>query len=147
MKPYIIKELLSKEIIEIRVMSFYIELKQICEIIAIYIKTENEYWYKLVISDGISKVEKQLIEPEISPLSNINDEFAYPIKKLEKFDFNGKIKNIKKYLYNGLKDECFGIYFELENSINFSVIENNDCLKIINGFENNYDKNYTLVNY
>lgn len=115
MNKNIIETLIGKKIQEFRVMSFFINSELICDIINLYLKVENEEWYKFTTADGKNNIEKLENEPGLVSLDLINDDFAYPIKTIQNKYINNRILDIKEYLWNGRKDESNGIYIELYN--------------------------------
>lgn len=138
----IIETLIGKVILETRVMSFFINLNQVCEIVVLYIKTSDEKWYKFTTSDGVNIIEFLNDEPELVTLESINDDFAYPIKSIQNNYINCRIFKIKQYMWQGKSDESNGFYFEFDDDKNFSLFDNNGCLIIMDGILE--DKNYRL---
>ncbi|MPT36090.1 MAG: hypothetical protein E2604_13630 [Flavobacterium sp.] len=138
----IIKVLIGKVILEIRVMSFFINRNLVCEIIVFYVKTSDLKWYKFTTSDGVNVVEFLPDEPQLTSLDSINDDFAYPIKSIQNNYINCQIFNIKEYMWQGKKDESNGFYFEFEDNKNFSLFEDDGCLIIIDGIW--FDENFSL---
>jgi|GEM_PF-718662 len=138
---------LEKEVIELRLMSFYIESEAICEIISLYMKTQDGTWVKLTIDDGYPIIEREEKEPKIVLQRDISDEFAYPIRLLEgnQFISSGKIKDVREYLWNGQRDECCGILLSFENGSDLSIIEGNGCLRLLNGIDTSLLENCELV--
>lgn len=135
MERNIAEHLIGREIEEMRVESFFLDAKLVCEIIAVYVKTNDKNWYKFTISDGSNIIEKVDLEPKILDLSSISDEFAYPIKKINDGQIRGKIVDIKEYKWMGEKNEDVGIYVAIEDRKGFSLIENEDCIVFVNGMK------------
>lgn len=100
MERKIINSIIGKTIKEIRVMSFYVNLKLVCDVIALYIKVETGAWYKFTISDGQNIMALLKEEPIKIMLKDIEDEFAYPIKDIDLKYINKRVKEIREYRYN-----------------------------------------------
>jgi len=138
-------QLIGQRIKELRTMSFFLNLKLMCNSVALYIKTGDDFWYGLTLFDGILNIVKEDDEPSISFLSDINDEFAYPIDVIHDYQFDGRISDIKRYLWQGDEFECFGVYIEFENGSGFNIIEDDNCLSIVTGILEIDKSNYKLV--
>jgi len=137
--------IIGRTITEIRVMSFFISRKLICDTIALYIKTDTGLWYKLFTSDGFNFIESQQAGPIEITLDEIDDDFAYPVNKINILYSKGKIESINKYMYKNYPDELNGFYIKLDKGAGFSLFEKEGCLKIIEGII--IDKDYSLVEY
>lgn len=139
----IINSIVGRTIKEMRVMSFYINRKLICNIIALYVKIDTGIWYKFVTSDGRNTIEVVDGEPLEIMLEEIEDEFAYPIKTVHLHYNNKKIEKIMEYQYKNQTDELSGFYIKLDHGGGFSFFEEGNCLRIFDGIK--IDDEYSLV--
>lgn len=143
MNKSIINSIIGKSIQEIRAMSFYINCKQVCEIIVLYIRIDDDKWIKITTSDGHNVIELLANEPKEVQLDEIEDEFAYPIKSINTCYINKHIKELKEYIYKNQSDELNGFYLEFTDGSGFSIIEKDDCLILLDGIW--LDDNYSLI--
>ena len=88
-----------------------------CNILVLYVKIETEQWFKFTTSDGVNIVELLKEEPKILELSQIKDEFAYPVKSLFENYYSERICAIKQYMPKNKTDELNGFYFEFEEKM------------------------------
>lgn len=126
-----------------RVLSFFIDRKPVCNLIALYIRVDTGLWYKFTTSDGINIIELEKDEPLEINIEEIDDEFAYPIKKVDLHYINSKIESVKNYMYKNSIDEFNGFYVKLDENEGFSLFEEEGCLKIYNGIK--MEDGYSLV--
>jgi hypothetical protein len=130
MDKNIVKDLVGKKIDELRYMSFYLKKQLVCKYLVLYIRVEDQSWYSITISDGFSIVQKLAESPKLVNLSEINDDFAYPIMISNEFKFFGKLITIRENLWQGKEDECVSISLEFEKGMKIDITEIDDCLKI-----------------
>ncbi|MVM39449.1 hypothetical protein GO730_20795 [Spirosoma sp. HMF3257] len=145
MKDIRVYNLTGKNIQEARSLSFKLNQETVCELIALFVKTTDNLWHKVTVSDGTSLVELLDKDPILTPLSSVFNEFDYPIRTINKPFLYGQIVCIKEYLWQGKPDESNGLYFELEHDKSFSLIDQNDCLLIIEGMHQK--ENFELVDF
>lgn len=143
MEKSIVNSMIGRTIEEMRVMSFYIKPKLISDIIVLYIKVDTGEWFKFWTSDGQNSVELLNEAPVKVELEEIRDEFAYPVKTIQSNYFGREIMGIKQYSWNNQMDELNGFYVELRDGTGFSIFEEDDCLKVLDGIK--VDDNYTLI--
>jgi hypothetical protein len=143
MERRIINSIIGRTIKEIRVMSFYINLKLVCNVISLYIKVDTGAWYKFTTSDGQNIMELLKEEPIEIMLKEIEDEFAYPIKILNLKYIYKRCKEIQEYMYNNQTDELNGFYIKLDDESGFSIFEEDGCITIFDGIK--MDDEYSLV--
>jgi len=135
MKGGVFNSIIGRTIYEMRVMSFYINRKLICDMLVLYIKVNTGEWYKFTSSDGQNEIELIKEDPKEVVLDEIEDEFAYPIRTVNLCYRNKTIKEIKEYVWKNCSDELVGFYIELTDSTGFSFINSDDnCSKIFDGF-------------
>ncbi len=141
MKNEIINKLLGEEIIQSRVMSFYIDGEMVNEILCLYVNIRGSEWFSITVSDGIAEIEELNSEPKLNPSCQQGSNFEYVVKSI---DLNGRIKDIKEYLWDGQWDECAGLFFELYEGIGFSFVEENNYARIILGVDERLQSGYLL---
>lgn len=143
------KDLIGRNILEIRCQSFFLRSKQICEIIAFYFHLDNEIWLKLTVEDGRSIMKLQNEEPIINDIDKLKEEFEYPIRHFELDSLTGlnSIEKIEEYLWQGKQDESCGLLISLKDGSQLSIIEKDDCLNFEKSKSNRLLKNCILVNY
>jgi len=86
----------------------------------------------LTISEGVSRFLKLDSDPELLELSEINDDFAYPIKSLSGLDkyLGLKILSVYEYRISDVEEGCIGVYLNF-GSCGLSVIESGECLSVV----------------
>ena len=128
-----------------RCRSFLIENELICQIIVLFFKTSSG-WISLTIDEGVSKFSREPCEPSILNITEIDDEFAYPVQEAEELTsyIGKKISNIYEYRISKIEEGCVGIYFDCGNC-GFSVLEVDGCLSIIHGVSDNLQNDISLV--
>lgn len=141
----IINSIIGKTIKEVRIMSFYMNFKLVCDVLSVYVKVDTCDWYRFTTSDGDNIIEIMEEEPIELTLNEIEDEFAYPIKTVNFAYIDKKIKEIYKYTYVNNEDELNGFYIELNDYSGFSLFEEDDCIKIFDGIKLNEE--YSLIRY
>ena len=123
-------DIIGKKIIKMRYQSFYLDFKQVCKIIALYIKLDNNNWYKLTSGDGKSIFEVEENEPYTNKGQKLVDEFEYPINdlNLDSLSRFGEIQKLEEYIWLGKKDESCGFLISFKNDRKLSIYEKDDCL-------------------
>ena len=118
-------------LVEMKYMSFYLDGKLISEITVLFLKFDNDIWYKVTSCDGISYFEI-IDEPEQLEAQETSDEFSYPIKTLEQYELKqfGKLQKIEEFLWKGQKDESCGFILKFDNGTFLNIIEKDDCLHL-----------------
>jgi len=129
-----------------RCRSFLIENELVCQIIVLFFKTSSSGWTSLTIDEGISKFSREPCEPSLLDITEIDDEFAYPVQEAEELaGYIGKnISNIYEYRVNKIEEGCVGIYFDC-GDCGFSVLEVDGCLSIIHGVSDDLQYDISLV--
>ncbi|WP_265532369.1 hypothetical protein [Pseudomonas saponiphila] len=126
--------LINEALCDVRFRSFFMSGNLICEFLVLFFKLSSSEWVSLTISEGVSKFITLDAEPELLGLSEINDDFAYPVKPLSGLDkyFGLKILSVYEYRVSDVDEGCVGVYLDF-GSCGFSVIENDDCLSVADG--------------
>ena len=149
MKSISSSKLIGRKIQEVYCQSFYYRKNISCDAIAIFLKLNDNYWYKLISGDGVSKIlmSEEQVPFYVNEEPQLKDEFEYPIKKPKSnFILNlGEIVKIEEYLWKGYMDESFGFLITFDDDKQASFIESDDCLSIIEGRINDLESKYTLV--
>lgn len=143
MERKIIDSIIGRTIKEMRVMTFYLNRESICGLISLYIKVDTGFWYRFTTCDGENIIELLQDEPLEINLEEIEDEFAYPIQKIDSHWIDNKIEDVKSYIYRNFDDELNGFYFRLDTNDGFSLFEKDDGLKIYQGLIQ--EEGYSLV--
>ena len=129
--------LIGKRIVEIRYKSF-LQDGEMCKIILIFFKFDDNTWYSFTTCDGISKINKIDSEPTLyEPISKENEPL-YSVNKLLNFRITdySEIEKIYEYLWKGYSDESLGFLICFTNAKKISIIDNDGCIEID-------DKDYT----
>lgn len=135
--------MLGRTIKEFRIMSFYRNLKCVCDITALYIKVETGDWYKLRTSDGVNFMELLNEEPLEVRLDQIDDEFAFPVRSIQSKYIEKTIVDIKQYAYNKEPDSLSGFYLHLSDNLGFSLFSEDICLEMSDNIR--ITDNYFLI--
>ncbi|MCD2511652.1 hypothetical protein [Comamonas endophytica] len=133
-------------LIDARFRSCYIEGELICYFLVIFLKISKSGWIAISIGEGTANFHPLKEDPKLLRLSEIKDDYAYPISQLDQisFYFNKKITSIYEYQINGISEGCVGIYIEFENC-GFSIIEEEeDCPSITHGIKDLTNENVSL---
>jgi hypothetical protein len=143
------KSLIGAKICDIRYSSFIQDSKIVSKMVTVYLKTDTGTWFEVIIGDGALSIEEERVEPELSELSKIDFDFAYPISQLGvNKDFeNTAIVNVEKLLWDGQEDECCGVLLSFENGKQMSFVEKNDSITILNGVDGLIVKRCDLKKY
>jgi len=104
----------------------------VCEFLVLFFNVSNSGWVSLTISEGVSRFLKLDSDPELLELSEINDDFAYPIKSLSGLDkyLGLKILSVYEYRISDVEEGCIGVYLNF-GSCGLSVIESGECLSVV----------------
>lgn len=126
--------LINELLRDVRFRSFFMSGNLVCEFLVLFFKMSISGWVSLTISEGVSKFAVLNSDPELLELSEINDDFAYPIKSLNGLDkFLGlKILAVYEYRMNNIDEGCVGVYLDF-GDCGLSVIESDECLSVIDG--------------
>ncbi|MET3456143.1 hypothetical protein ABIC88_002717 [Pseudomonas kilonensis] len=123
--------LINEVLCDVRLRSFFMSGNLICEFLVLFFKLSNSGWVSLTISEGVSKFIRLDSEPELLGLSEINDDFAYPVKPLSGLDkyLGLKVLSVYEYRIIDIDEGCVGVYLDF-GSCGLSVIESDNCLSI-----------------
>lgn len=126
--------LINEFLRDIRFRSFFMSGDLVCEVLVLFIEVSISGWVSLTVSEGVSRFSVLNSEPELLGLSEIKDDFAYPIKSLSGLDrFLGmKILATYEYRINSIDEGCVGVYLDF-GGCGFSVIESDNCLSVVEG--------------
>ncbi len=129
----------GKRIEEIRYKSFFLD-GEICKIILIFLKLNDNTWYSLTTCDGISRINKIDSEPNLCKPILKENEPTYSVSKMLNFSVNNysEIEKIYEYLWKGYYDESLGFLICFSNAKKISIINNDGCIEI-------YDKDYANI--
>jgi len=126
--------LINEVLRDIRFRSFFMSGDLVCEFLVLFFKMSITGWVSLTVSEGVSKFTVLNSEPGLLELSEISDDFAYPIRSLNGLDkFLGlEILAVYEYRIKNVDEGCVGIYLDF-GGYGFSLIESRDCLSIVEG--------------
>ncbi|WP_085633313.1 MULTISPECIES: hypothetical protein [unclassified Pseudomonas] len=126
--------LINELLRDVRFRSFFLSGSLVCEFLVLFFKVSISGWVSLTIGEGVLKFVALDSDPELLELSEINDDFAYPIKSLNGLDkFLGlKILAVYEYRLSGVDEGCIGVYLDF-GDCGFSVVESDGCLSVIDG--------------
>lgn len=138
--------LINERFNDFRFRSFFIEKEMICNYLVIFFQASSSGWISLTIDEGIAKFTKEFSEPNTLDLSEIFDDYAYPVQDATELScYKGKkLINIYEHRIKGIEEGCIGIYFECEDC-GFTVLESDGCLSITHGFYENFQEETHLV--
>lgn len=124
--------LINEVLRDVRFRSFFMSGNLVCEFLVLYFKFSKSGWVSLTIGEGVSRFLKLNSEPELLELSEIDDEFAYPIKSLSGLDkyLGLKILSVYEYRISDVDEGCVGVYLNF-GGCGLSVIESNECLSVV----------------
>ena len=124
--------LINEILNDFRFRSFFINGDLVCEFLVLFINLSHIGWVSLTISEGVSSFVPLNSEPELLELSEINDDFAYPVKALNglKRFFGLRVLAVYEYRVSGVDDGCVGVYLEFDGC-GLSVLESDDCLSVV----------------
>jgi len=123
--------LINEVLRDVRFRSFFMSGNLVCEILVLFFKLSKSGWVSLTISEGVSRFLKLDSDPELIELSEIDDEFAYPISSLSGLDkyLGLKILSVYEYKISDVDEGCVGVYFDF-GGCGFSVIESSEGLTV-----------------
>ncbi|MGH8383675.1 hypothetical protein [Pseudomonas sp.] len=127
--------MLIKEILrDIRFRSFFMSGDLVCEFLVLFFKMSIAGWVSLTVSEGVSKFTVLNSEPGLLELSEISDDFAYPIRSLNGLDkFLGlEILAVYEYRIKNVDEGCVGVYLDF-GGCGLSIIESDECLSVVEG--------------
>ncbi|NWE29694.1 hypothetical protein [Pseudomonas gingeri] len=127
--------MLSKEILcDVRFRSFFMGGNLVCEFLVLFFRMSISGWVSLTVSEGASKFTALKSEPALLELSEISDDYAYPVKSLNILDkFLGlEILAVYEYRIKGVEEGCIGVYIDF-GDCGISVIEFDECLSVVEG--------------
>ena len=126
--------LINETLNDFRFRSFFMSGELVCEFLVFFLNLSSSGWVSLAISEGVSSFVPLSSGPELLGLSEISDDFAYPIKTLSSLkDFLGlKVLAVYEYRLSGVDDGCVGVYLEFDGG-GLSVLESDDCLSVVEG--------------
>ncbi|WAH59588.1 hypothetical protein LZ023_08585 [Pseudomonas silvicola] len=124
--------LINEVLHDVRFRSFFMTGNLVCEFLVLFFNVSNSGWVSLTISEGVSRFLKLDSDPELLELSEINDDFAYPIKSLSGLDkyLGLKILSVYEYRISDVEEGCIGVYLNF-GSCGLSVIESGECLSVV----------------
>jgi len=128
--------LVNESISEIRFRSFYMNGNLICEMLMLFLFVSRSRWVSLTVSEGVSKFTSLDTAPELLDLSEISDDFAYPIGALSDLDkyLGLEIVAVYEYRIAGLSEGCIGVYLDF-GECGISVVERDGCMVVIEGVQ------------
>lgn len=137
--------LINELLRDVRFRSFFMSGDLVCEFLVLFFKMSISGWVSLTISEGVSRFAVLDSDPELLELSEINDEFAYPIKSLNGLDkfFGLKVKAVYEYRMNGVEEGCVGVYLDF-GGCGISVTESDECMSVVDGKVQYSDDQITL---
>lgn len=123
--------LINEVLQDVRFRSFFMNGNLVCEVLVLFLKLSKSGWVSLTVSEGVSRFLRLDSDPELLGFSEINDEFAYPIKSFNGMDkFLGlKILEVYEYRISGIDEGCVGVYLDFGRH-GISVIEMDECLSV-----------------
>lgn len=138
--------LINEVLHDVRFRSFFMTGNLVCKFLVLFFRFSNSGWVSLTISEGVSRFLKLDSEPELLELSDINDEFAYPIRSLSGLDkyLGLKILSVCEYRISDVDEGCVGVYLNF-GSCGLSVIESNECLSVVDDMVEFYDSKISLL--
>ncbi len=138
--------LINEVLHDVRFRSFFMTGNLVCKFLVLFFRFSNSGWVSLTISEGVSRFLKLDSEPELLELSEINDEFAYPIRSLSGLDkyLGLKILSVCEYRISDVDEGCVGVYLNF-GSCGLSVIESNECLSVVDDMVEFYDSKISLL--
>jgi hypothetical protein len=126
--------LINKILLDIRIRSFFMDGELICECLALFFKMSIVGWVSLTVSEGISKFTVLNSEPGLLDLSEISDDFAYPVRSLKGLNkyLGLKILAVYEYRIKNFNEGCVGVYLDF-GDYGLSIIESDECLSVVEG--------------
>lgn len=127
--------MLSKEVLcDVRFRSFFMSGNLVCEFLVLFFRMSIAGWVSLTVSEGTSKFTALTSEPGLLELSEISDDYAYPVKSLNGLDkFLGlEVLAVYEYRIKDVEEGCIGVYLDFGDS-GLSIIEFDECLSVVEG--------------
>ncbi|KJH79020.1 hypothetical protein UB23_00485 [Pseudomonas sp. ES3-33] len=124
--------LINEVLRDVRFRSFVMSGNLVCEFLVLFFKLSSSGWVSLTISEGVSRFVRLDSDPELQDLSEINDEFAYPIKSSNGLDkyLGLEVLSVHEYRVGDIDEGCVGVYLDF-GSLGLSVINSNECLSVV----------------
>ncbi|MBL5864159.1 hypothetical protein JBO49_26500 [Serratia fonticola] len=137
-------QLKNHKILEVRKKSFCLEGGITTDAIIYYFYLDDYSWCSIIVCDGFLTIEK-VEEPKLK--YDIKDnEFNYLITECNCYnEIKGRILGVYGYFFNGLRDECSGVYFYFDTGESISIIENDDSLRLLYGKYERFQKPHDLI--
>jgi hypothetical protein len=126
--------LINEVLRDVRFRSFFMSGDLVCEFLVLFFRMSITGWVSLTVSEGVSKFTVLDSEPGLLELSDISDDFAYPIRSLNSLDkvLGLEILAVYEYRIKDVDEGCIGIYLDF-GGCGLSLIESDDCLSIVEG--------------
>lgn len=126
--------LINEVLRDVRFRSFFMGGNLVCEFLMLFFKLSDSGWVSLTVSEGVSRFLKLDSDLELLELSEISDEFAYPIKSLSGVDkYMGlKILSVYEYRISDVDEGCVGVFLDF-GDCGLSVTESDECLSVTKG--------------
>ena len=126
--------IVGEEICEVRVRSFFMDKSLVCSILVLFLRFSKTGWVSIDIGDGLLRISQTENIPDLLALSEIYDDFAYPVQNSHELDnyFGKKIKAVYEYKITDVEDGCVGVYIDF-GSEGVSILEMDDNLSIADG--------------
>lgn len=130
---------------DIRCRSFYMEGKLVCEVLVLFFEVSSSGWVSLTVSEGVSEFVVLDSEPKLLEFSDFNDDFAYPVGRLNGFErfLGSKVVAVYEYRIVGVDEGCIGIYLDFGWG-GISIIEDEGCRSVVDGFFEYTDEKYFM---
>lgn len=137
-------QLINKRILKIRKKSLCLDGEVTTDIIVFYFYLDDESWCSITVGDGILAIDKSE-EPKLK--YDIEDnELDFLIREYNHYnEIKGRVRAVYGYFFNGLRDECSGVYFDFDSGESISIIENDDSLSLIYGKYEHFPKPHDLI--
>ncbi|AIS15694.1 hypothetical protein JM49_29610 [Pseudomonas chlororaphis subsp. aurantiaca] len=126
--------LINEILRDIRFRSFFMSGDLVCEFLVLFFKMSIAGWVSLTVSEGVSKFTVLNSEPGLLELSEISDDFAYPIRSLNGLDkyLGVEVLAVYEYRIKNVDEGCVGIYLDF-GGYGLSIIESDECLSVVEG--------------
>lgn len=123
--------LINEVLCDVRFRSFFMSENLVCELLVLFFRLSDSGWVSLTVSEGVLRLLKLDSDPELLGLSEINDEFAYPVRSLSGLDkyLGLKVLAVYEYRLSDIDEGCVGVYLDF-GGCGISVIESSECLTV-----------------